>query len=318
LKKISTLAFVIFIVTFLFSAVIFTPQPVKLGVTQAPIYFKPRLTQTTSTGCSPTQIKTEYGSRFLTNDIAFFKFSVWTAMIAPSSRPLTTKDKTETKMIKFPEEGIPVLMYHSISTIPGNTLGVPVKEFTEEMEWLHRQNYHSLSLEEFYQALANKTPVPDKPILLTFDDGYSDNYTKAWPILRQNGFKATFFVTTNSIGSGMMNWDQLGDLAREGNTIGSHTVHHLDLATLSYKQQENELNISKQELVNRLDISVQALCFPSGRYNKTTLELMSKLGYKLGFTTVPGKVHLGDDLLTLKRVRISGGMPLASFQKQFP
>lgn len=235
-----------------------------------------------------------------------------------STRAQTPNNQDMLKMIKFPKEGVPVLMYHSISTIPGNSLGVPVKQFSEEMEWLRLQNYHSLSLEEFYQALVNKTPVPDKPILLTFDDGYSDNYDEAWPTLRQNGFKATFFIITNSVGSGMMNWDQLNDLVREGNSIGSHTVHHLDLATLSNKQQESELAISKQEIENHLSISEKALCFPSGRYNKTTLELMPQLGYRLGFTTNQGKVHLDDDLLTLKRVRIFGGMPLTSFQKLFP
>jgi len=328
LKKIRNLALVILIiVTLLFSAVIFTPQSVILGASQPSIHVKPEHTQTASTGISPTQIKAQSESPFITNDITIFK----RLSIAPANLDTaypeektatnvdpTTKDNTETKMISFPEEGIPVLMYHSISTIPGNTLGVPVKQFTDEMEWLHNQNYHTLSLEEFYLALSNNTLVPDKPILLTFDDGYSDNYTDAWPILRQNDFKASFFVTTSSVGPGMMDWNQLDDLAREGNEIESHTVNHLDLATLSYKQQENELNLSKQELVNHLNTNFQALCFPSGRYNKTTLELMSKLGYKLGFTTVPGKVHLGDDLLTLKRVRISGGMPLASFQKMFP
>lgn len=235
-----------------------------------------------------------------------------------SALPLTPDNQDKSQTSKFPEAGIPVLMYHSISTIPGNSLGVPVKQFTEEMEWLNRQNYHSLSLEEFYQALVNNAPVPEKPILLTFDDGYLDNYSSAWPILRHYGFRATFFITTHSVGPGMMEWNQLEDLRSQGNSIGSHTVHHLDLATLSSKQQENELRTSEQQLENHLNISVQALCFPSGRYNKTTLELMPKLGYKLGFTTHQGNVHWGDDLLTLKRVRISGGMPLVTFQKLFP
>ena len=100
--------------------------------------------------------------------------------------------------------------------------------------------------------------------------------------------------------------------------VGSHSVHHYDLATLSTRQQKDELSLSKKELENHLGISVQALCFPSGRYNKTTLELMPTLGYRLGFITKTGKVHLGDDLLTLKRLRISGGMSLTSFKKQFP
>jgi Predicted xylanase/chitin deacetylase len=116
----------------------------------------------------------------------------------------------------------------------------------------------------------------------------------------------------------MMNWDQLSDLVKQGNSVGSHTVHHLDLSTLSYNNQENELTNSKEVLGNHLGISIQTLCFPSGKYNKTTLELMPKLGYKLGLTTKPGRVHLGDNLLTLTRERIYGGMPLASFQKLFP
>lgn len=222
------------------------------------------------------------------------------------------------KMSEFPTEGIPVLMYHSISTIPGNTLGVPVQQFTDEMEWLNQQNYTSLSLEEFYEALVNKTPIPEKPIVLTFDDGYSDNYDAAWPILRQHGFKATFFVTTNSVGPGMMNWDQLNDLVHQGNSVASHTVHHYDLATLPSKQQVDELSLSKQDVEDHLSNKVNALCFPSGQYNQTTLELMPKLGYALGFTTQSGKVHRGDNLLTLKRLRISGGMSITAFQKQFP
>lgn len=222
------------------------------------------------------------------------------------------------KVSEFPTEGIPVLMYHSISTIPGNNLGVPVQQFSEEMEWLHSKNYTTLSLEEFYEALVNKTPVPEKPIVLTFDDGYSDNYDSAWPILRQYGFKGTFFVTTSSVGPGMMNWNQLDDLVLQGNTVASHTVHHYDLSTLSSKQQTDELALSKKAVEEHLNNRVNALCFPSGRYNQTTLELMPKLGFALGFTTESGKVHRGDNPLTLKRLRIPGGMTLTAFQKQFP
>ncbi|KLU59289.1 poly-beta-1,6-N-acetyl-D-glucosamine N-deacetylase precursor [Peptococcaceae bacterium CEB3] len=218
----------------------------------------------------------------------------------------------------FPKEGIPVLMYHSISTIPGNTLGVPVKQFTAEMVWLHRRGYHSLSPDELYRALTAGGKVPEKPILLTFDDGYADNYYAAWPILRANGFRATFFIITNSVGPGMMTWSWLADLVRAGNSIGSHTVHHLDLAALPAKEQEDELAQSKQAIKNHLGLDVRAFCFPSGRYNPTTLELLSKLGYRIGFTTRPGRVHVGDNPLTLKRLRIYGGMPLSSFERLFP
>lgn len=236
----------------------------------------------------------------------------------PAADIVEKPDAANVNMTKFPEAGLPVLMYHSISTIPNNSLGVPVEQFSEEIRWLRQHNYHSLSLEQFYQAIAHQAPVPENPILLTFDDGYADNYLAAWPILKQNGFTATFFIITNSVGPGMMTWDQLSDLVRQGNSIGSHTIHHFDLATLSYQQQETELAGSKQIIENHLAISEMALCFPSGKYNKTTLSLMPKVGYQLGFTTQPGKVHLGDDLLTLKRIRIPGGMPFSTFQQLFP
>ncbi|AFM43077.1 putative xylanase/chitin deacetylase [Desulfosporosinus acidiphilus SJ4] len=239
-------------------------------------------------------------------------------LVSPAPPSLAVVNQAEPKMTTFPKAGIPVLMYHSIKTLPGNSLGVPVKQFTEEITWLHNKGYHSITTDELYQTLANKAPIPEKPILLTFDDGYSDNYTSAWPILQKSGFRATFFIVTNSVGQGMMSWDQLSDLVKQGNSIGSHTVHHLDLSKLSYNKQENELISSKEALENHLGIKVQALCFPSGKFNKTTLELMAKTGYQLGFTTKQGRVHSGDDLLTLRRERIYGGMPLPSFQKLFP
>ncbi|WP_308893496.1 polysaccharide deacetylase family protein [Candidatus Desulfosporosinus nitrosoreducens] len=238
--------------------------------------------------------------------------------LTPPAPSATVPPENKAKMVVFPQEGIPVLMYHSIKTLPGNSLGVPVKQFTEEMAWLCRQGYHSISPDDLYESLINQGLVPEKPILLTFDDGYSDNYSSAWPILRQYGFRATFFIITNSTGRGMMNWDQLSDLSKQGNTVASHTVHHLDLSKLSESQQEREMTVSKLEIESHLGVGVQSLCFPSGKYNKTTLALMPKAGYKLGFTTKPGKVYLGDNLLTLNRERIYGSMPMASFQWLFP
>lgn len=221
------------------------------------------------------------------------------------------------KMIAFPADGIPVLMYHSISTIPGNNLGVPIEQFAEEMKWLKSQEFTTLSLDDFYQALVDNKPVPEKPILITFDDGYTDNYKSAWPILRENDFRATFFIISNSVGPDMMTWEQLTELAKQGNSIASHTQTHPDLSIIPSQQLEKELDLSKKDLESHLGGNVEALCFPSSRYNTKTLEIMQKLGYKLGFTTNPGRVHLGDNPLTLKRIRIPGGMSLTSFKQQF-
>ena len=173
-----------------------------------------------------------------------------------------------------------------------------------------------MSIDEFYEALINQGPVPENPVLITFDDGYIDNYTADWPILKQYGFTATFFIITQYVNPSRMDWEQLIELIGQGNSIGSHTVNHYDLSTLSAAQQKKEIDDSKGILEDKLGIPIKAFCFPSGKYNCTTLKLLSESGYSLGFTTKSGRVHSGDDSFLLKRVRIWGGMTSSQFIKQ--
>ena len=149
-------------------------------------------------------------------------------------------------------KNIPVLMYHSISTVSGNSLCVPEDQFREEMKWLSENHFHSISLNEFYQALTNGAALPENPILLTFDDGYSDAYTAAWPIMKTYRFTGTFFIITADIGNGYMTWDQIKELSKSGNCIASHTVHHLDLTTLSGKDLNSELKKRKVKTRGRI------------------------------------------------------------------
>lgn len=230
----------------------------------------------------------------------------------------TPVDQNAVPLAKFPDQGVPVLMFHSIKYIPGNSLGVPIEQFSEEMQWLKAQNYHTISPEQLYQALTNNALLPEKPVLLTFDDGYVDNYQSARPILQKNGYTATFFIISNWIGGGAMSWEQLIALVKADNSIGSHTVNHFDLATLSPAQQNVQLTKSKEILEQHLNTRVSALCFPSGKFNNNTLTIMPEVGYKLGFTTQQGKVRFGDNPLTLKRLRISGGMSIKSFKQLLP
>lgn len=219
---------------------------------------------------------------------------------------------------KYPQKGIPILMYHSIKDLPGNTLGVPPQQFREEIQWLAQQEYTPISLEQYYRALTYDAALPPKPIVLTFDDGYVDNFLTAWPILKAVHYQATFFIITSSIGSNMMSWDQLRELSQNGNPIESHTVHHYDLSTLSFEQQLKELTDAKIDIETHIGKPVTTLCFPSGRFNSNTLKAMERAGYSIGVTTQPGIAQKGDSTLTLKRVRISGGLSLTQFKKMFP
>jgi len=216
----------------------------------------------------------------------------------------------------FPESGVPVLMYHSISSKYDCSICVTENQFRKQMAWLYDNGYHAVSVDAFYSALAENGTLPEKPVLITFDDGFKDNYQAAWPILKEFGFTGTFFVVTGKIDSYNLDWEDLKQLVENGNSIGSHSVTHRDLSSLNAAQQEKELRESKRTLEEGLGAPIKAFCFPYGKYNKTTLSLLPELGYSLSFTTRSGKVCFGDDEYLLKRVHVVGGMSMASFQKQ--
>ena len=222
----------------------------------------------------------------------------------------------EQKIQTFPKHGVPVLMYHSISSKYNNSICVSEKHFRKQMEWLRGNGYHAVSTDELYDALAKEGALPEKPVLITFDDGFKDNYETAWPILKEFGFTGTFFVVTGKINSYNLDWDDLKQLIKNGNTIGSHSVTHRDLSCLSAAQQEKELWVSKRMLEEGLGTTIKAFCFPYGKYNKATLALLPELGYSLSFTTRSGKVCFNDDEYLLKRVHVEGGMSMSSFEKQ--
>ncbi len=184
------------------------------------------------------------------------------------------------------------------------------------MKYLHDSGFTTISLDQLYDAYQGKAVLPEKPIVLTFDDGYPDNYTVAFPVLKQNNFKATFFVSTGAVGPGMMTWDQLKEMQEYGMSIESHTVNHFDLRTLAPAQQRKELAGSKQAIESKLGTKVKFFCYPSGKYNDVTLKILNEFGYKLAVTTVYGNAKLGDPLLQLKRIRINGGSNLATFKRQ--
>ena len=218
----------------------------------------------------------------------------------------------------FPAEGIPVLMYHSISNLPGNSLGVPPEKFALQMKYLYNAGFTTITPDQLYSALQGKTRLPRRPIMITFDDGYHDNFTAAFPVLKQYNFKATFFVVTGYIGPGMLTWDEIKQMAGAGMNIESHTVNHLDLRTLPPARMRKELADSKTAIESNLGTKVEYFCYPAGKFNSTTLALLKDLGYKMAFTTVAGTVRRNQPLLQLRRIRINGLAGLEGFQKQLP
>jgi peptidoglycan/xylan/chitin deacetylase (PgdA/CDA1 family) len=226
---------------------------------------------------------------------------------------------------------VPVLMYHYIRINPiasdglGYGLSVTPADFAAQMQWLVTNGYHTVFPSELNAAMTQNAPLPTKPIVLTFDDGYRDFYDQAWPVLKQYGLKASSAVITNFADKGdrgdtlYMNWNMIRELDQSGMVeIASHTQSHPDLTHLSAAQRWAELSGSKDLIEQHLGHSCTAFVYPSGRYDGATVADAKRAGYQIAFTTNDGKVRAPQDsgvILQLPRVRVAGGTTLAGFAK---
>lgn len=239
-----------------------------------------------------------------------------TATTSPSL--LTTQSPTPTPALSpissqafnLPsEESIPILMYHYIRDFHdpkdkiGTNLSVAPPVFAKQLVELKSAGYTTITFKDLQQ------PLPAKPIILTFDDGYEDAYTTAFPALQKEGMKAVFYIVSQFVNTpAYVTTEQVKDLDKAGMEIGSHTINHADLSKQTETQQLRQLTESKQFLEQLIGKPVTAFCYPSGKYNETTLALDKKVGYTSATTTHPGVatgVHFNTDPYQLTRVRVT-------------
>ncbi|WP_167408553.1 polysaccharide deacetylase family protein [Bacillus subtilis] len=207
---------------------------------------------------------------------------------------------------------LPILMYHSISS--GNSLRVPKKEFEAHMKWIHDNGYQTLTSKEAYLMLTQDKKPSEKCVLITFDDGYTDNYQDAYPVLKKYGMKATIFMIGKSIGhKHHLTEEQMKEMAQHGISIESHTIDHLELNGLTPQQQQSEMADSKKLFDNMFHQQTTIISYPVGRYNEETLKAAEKTGYQMGVTTEPGAASRDQGMYALHRVRVSPGMSGSAF-----
>lgn len=213
---------------------------------------------------------------------------------------------------------VPILMYHAIGEPIDNSrindaLAVRVNDFKDQMQFLKNNGFTTIDFADLYNILNSQKP-PKNPILLTFDDGYLNNYQDAYPILKKYGFKGTFFIITNFVGSPVyMNWDQIKEMAFNDMDIESHTLSHPNLTILSFDQLNSELQGSKKTIEEKLDKRVFVICYPSGKYNDDVIIKAKGTGYLLGATTKPDITQNAPFPFELKRIRVSGHEDLSTF-----
>jgi peptidoglycan/xylan/chitin deacetylase (PgdA/CDA1 family) len=212
-----------------------------------------------------------------------------------------------------------ILMYHSVGEdfMKEKTLNVSVAVFEKQMKFLYDHKYRVIPLMELVRMLEEKKKVPAKTIVLTFDDGYENNYTKAYPILKKYGLPAAIFVISDYLGR---EEDMYGnrikfmtpEMARAMSDSGlisiqSHTKRHLFLPNVKDPLVlRDEIAGSKQDLERFLEKPVEVLCYPIGGYTPEIKKMARQAGYKAAVTTFSKRKCLSfKDLYALKRIKIT-------------
>lgn len=213
-------------------------------------------------------------------------------------------------------------MYHYVRPSPGPSdpigvdLSVPPQAFEQQMAWLALSGYTTMTMHEFDEVRAGKIGLPEKPIILTFDDGYRDFYTSVFPVLKKYHLKATSFVITGFVGEpAYMTWDMIKEIDRSGLVeVGAHTVTHLDLSALSDAEATSQIVNCKAALEQHLGHPVDDFAYPSGKYTSATLEILQKAGFQTAVTTQNRWTRASDPLLELPRVRVHGQVTIGEFK----
>jgi peptidoglycan/xylan/chitin deacetylase (PgdA/CDA1 family)/SAM-dependent methyltransferase len=223
---------------------------------------------------------------------------------------------------------LPILMYHRVAPTGSLTMAryrVQPEAFAEQLRYLHNAGYYSVNLEHWRAAVEAKRPLPGRAVLITFDDGYLDFLTQAWPLLKQYGFSATVFLITDKIGRSnswdhvygeevpLLRWEDIRQLQDEGVEFGSYSSSHCPLTALSPAAVVHEGAHSRALLERELRVPVQAFAYPYGDMDQVVQHLIGACGYVFGLSCRPALSGFQDPLLALPRIEVTGSDSLQEF-----
>lgn len=213
--------------------------------------------------------------------------------------------------------GVPVLYYHSIEDSEANEVILSKENLKKQLTYIKDSGYTTLTMSELNDYIINNKEIPEKSIVITFDDGYMDNYVNAFPILKELNMKATIFIITSGTDDGYyMSKDQLKELSDYGIDIESHTKNHSHLDTLSYEEQLKELKESKSTLESITGKEVISVAYPFGDYNEDSIKAAKEAGYSLAFTTNKGYAKRDTNPLSLNRIYVSSTNTFEDFKER--
>jgi len=219
------------------------------------------------------------------------------------------KDSDSAANLKGFSQNIPILMYHYVevpsatTTLKGLYLDPVI--FDKQLQELKTNNYTTLFASELANSILSETKLSGNNIVLTFDDGYEDFYTKVWPVLKKYNYKATVYVIINKLDiSGYLTREQVKELAASNLVeIGSHTFNHPDLRSLKNKDAKFEIQASKKILEQISGRPVLTFAYPFGYYKKEFFALASEVGYKAAVSVQPGVKQGINNIWEWRRLR---------------
>lgn len=184
---------------------------------------------------------------------------------------------------------VPIMMYHDILPEKQVFFDVTPEEFEAHLKLIQEKQLTPISADQLVNHLRTGIPLPAKPVLLTFDDGYEGHYTHVYPLLKKYNYPAMFSIYTAKVGKQMgrssLNWEQLREMAKDPLvTIASHSVSHTVMENMTPTQLLLETQESKRILEAELGISIRYFTYPEGKYDQKTLEAVKAAGYIAAFT----------------------------------
>ncbi len=204
---------------------------------------------------------------------------------------------------------VPIMMYHSVNyaTTPSKNKNIISPEnFQRHMAFLKKHGYNVISLKNLVDRIQQKKPFRGKYVVITFDDGYEDNFQNAFPILKSYGYPAIIFTSTQTLGhDGWLKWYQLFEMEKAGIAIGSHTIDQSYLPNLSTQEKRRQIMESKKTLEANLGHSVDFIAYPTGGFDKEVKKIVKEAGYLGACTTNRGKDKFNKDVYELNRIKFS-------------
>lgn len=219
---------------------------------------------------------------------------------------------------------VPILMYHHVGDVPDKSdqvrkdLTVDPQDFRAQVAWLYDNGYQSVTLANVLAYMRGRGDLPPKPVVFTFDDGYTDVFLNAVPVLKQYGYVGSFAIITSFPGrEGYATWEQIEEAYKDGMEIVSHTQDHFDGSNAKYTKTDILKNLvgSRQDLMEHLGIETEILVYPFGHSTQVYREVAQEAGFAMGLTVRYGTLATAENIYQIPRVRVHRQQRLETFIK---